>query len=112
MADFLRDNSESIVCTPIEPYNNGPDARWGHASAVYNDCVYIFGGRNLYDCDDLRYFNSKTMLWNKVKVGCLNNLVPPARRRHSIIFIESTVVLFGGYNDKFFNDLHILDLSI
>jgi hypothetical protein len=34
--------------------------------------------------------------------------MPKARRRHSTVFIASSLIMFGGFDGNFYNDLHIL----
>ena len=37
--------------------------------------------------------------------------MPKPRRRHSCILLSKCLVMFGGFDSSFFNDLHILDLD-
>ena len=41
----------------------GPSSRWGHSAAVYEDKVYILGGRNSADISDLHCLDADTMTW-------------------------------------------------
>jgi hypothetical protein len=34
--------------------------------------------------------------------------MPKARRRHSTVFIASSLIMFGGFDGNFYNDLNIL----
>lgn len=34
--------------------------------------------------------------------------MPKPRRRHSAVFVSSTLVMFGGFDGEFFNDMHLL----
>jgi hypothetical protein len=34
--------------------------------------------------------------------------MPKARRRHSAVFVSSTIAMFGGFDGEFFNDMHLL----
>lgn len=36
--------------------------------------------------------------------------VPKARRRHSACFIGSNMVVFGGFNGEYFNDLYYINV--
>lgn len=37
--------------------------------------------------------------------------LPNPRRRHSSVMIGSSLLIFGGYNGKYYNDLHYLPLK-
>ena len=37
--------------------------------------------------------------------------MPKPRRRHSAVFVSSTLVMFGGFDGEFFNDMHLLNFS-
>jgi len=37
--------------------------------------------------------------------------MPKPRRRHSAVFVSSSLVMFGGFDGEFFNDLHILNFG-
>jgi hypothetical protein len=37
----------------LEARGSLPQARWGHTAAEYNGKIYIFGGRNEFDLNDL-----------------------------------------------------------
>ena len=47
------------------------------------------------------------MKWSKVEIG---HPIPKPRRRHSCIFISNCLVMFGGFDGEFFNDLNVMDL--
>ena len=34
--------------------------------------------------------------------------MPKPLRRHSAVFVSSTLVMFGGFDGEFFNDMHLL----
>jgi hypothetical protein len=36
--------------------------------------------------------------------------VPKARRRHSACFLGSSMLIFGGFNGEYFNDLHYINI--
>lgn len=36
--------------------------------------------------------------------------VPKARRRHSACFVGSNMIIFGGFNGEYFNDLHYINV--
>lgn len=35
---------------------------------------------------------------------------PKARRRHSACFLGSSMMIFGGFNGEYFNDLHYINI--
>ena len=37
--------------------------------------------------------------------------MPKPRRRHSAVFVSSTLVMFGGFDGEFFNDMHLLNFG-
>jgi hypothetical protein len=37
--------------------------------------------------------------------------LPKPRRRHSAVFVSGSLILFGGFDGNFFNDLQILDFQ-
>ena len=37
--------------------------------------------------------------------------MPKARRRHSSLFVSGSLIMFGGFDGNFFNDLNILDFT-
>lgn len=56
---------------------------------------------------DFYSINLKTHEINEIKQ---KNNIPLARRRHSLIIIGSSIILFGGFNGNFLNDLQRLNL--
>ncbi len=36
--------------------------------------------------------------------------IPKARRRHSAIFVGSCMIVFGGFNGEYFNDLSYINV--
>ena len=82
-----------------------PSTRWGHAASVFEDKLFILGGRNNDDINDLHCFDLNKKLWSQVEIG---HPMPKPRRRHSAVFVSSTLVMFGGFDGEFFNDFHML----
>jgi len=85
-----------------------PTTRWGHAASSYNGKLYIVGGRNEQDVNDLHEFDPETMKWREIDIA---GHLPKPRRRHSALFVSGSLVMFGGFDGTFFNDLHILDFQ-
>ena len=87
---------------------NIPSTRWGHAAAVMNDTkLFVLGGRNDQDVNDMHCFDVELMKWSKVELG---HPVPKPRRRHSCIFVSNCLVMFGGFDGEFYDDLNVMDL--
>lgn len=36
--------------------------------------------------------------------------IPKARRRHSACFVGSNMIIFGGFNGEYFNDLYYINV--
>jgi hypothetical protein len=109
LKDFLLDpETNPVHCTLVigRQEDPVPAPRWGHAAASINNEMYILGGRNEKDMDDITVFNGDTMRWKKIEIV---GDQPNPRRRHSIAFINSALVLFGGFNGQFHSDLYICD---
>jgi hypothetical protein len=66
------------------------------------------GGRNEQDIIDLHEFDTEEMKWKEVE---LTGVLPKARRRHSAVFVSNSLIMFGGFDGNFYNDLNILDFS-
>ena len=50
---------------------------------------------------------------NNKEINAMNfdaNNRPCARRRHSANFIGNSLVIFGGFNTLYFNDLHSIEI--
>lgn len=82
--------------------------RWGHSSAVHDGKIYIFGGRFSSDLNDVLAADIAKNTMTTLKVSSAD--VPKARRRHSACFIGSNMLVFGGFNGYYFNDLHYINV--
>jgi hypothetical protein len=80
--------------------------RWGHSSSVYDNKIYIFGGRFSNDLNDLLVLDLDK---NTIKGLKILGELPKARRRHSSCFIGSCMIIFGGFNGEYYNDLHYIN---
>lgn len=67
--------------------------------------MYILGGRNSADISDLHSLDVSSMTWTRLT---LTEPQPKPRRRHSAVFIASSLLMFGGFDGNFYNDLNIL----
>jgi len=112
MKDFLQrpDLGGRVVCTKVVDNQNVPSTRWGHGAAVMDETkLFILGGRNDQDVNDMHCFNIQKMKWQQIEIG---HPIPKPRRRHSCIMISNCLVMFGGFDGEFFNDLNILDMHM
>lgn len=111
MSSFLESpDSAPIVCTKIVTRENLPSTRWGHAAAVMDDDkLLILGGRNDQDINDIHCFDIQNMSWKEIKVG---HPIPKPRRRLSCILVSKALIMFGGFDSEFYNDLHALNLDM
>jgi N-acetylneuraminic acid mutarotase len=82
--------------------------RWGHTSEVYEDKIYVFGGRFCNDLNDILVLDPMKDQINTLKV---QGDLPKARRRHSACFLGSSMLIFGGFNGEYFNDLYYINIA-
>lgn len=75
---------------------------------MYQDKVYILGGRNEIDLNDLFVYDPKERSWSEVEIA---QRIPKPRRRHSAVFICSSLVMFGGFDSEFYNDMYAMHLN-
>lgn len=111
MAQFLSDPLSSnckVIVTRVNVSEGVPSTRWGHAAATYQGKLYILGGRNESDINDLHEFSLEDMSWKEIEI--VDPKFKP-RRRHSAVFISGSLITFGGFDGSFFNDMNILDLQ-
>ena len=106
---FLEDPTKHVTCTKVNVTLNIPSTRWGHAAAVMDSTnLFILGGRNDNDVNDIHCFDTIKQTWTQVDIG---HPIPKPRRRHSCIFVSNCLVMFGGFDGEFFNDLHVMDME-
>ena len=110
--DFVTSDGKNslVVCEKLN-FEKGaciPSTRWGHAASMHNDQVYILGGRNEIDVSDLYSFDPETKKWTEIQIS---QRVPKPRRRHSAVFVASSLIMFGGFDGDFYNDLYALHLN-
>jgi hypothetical protein len=84
-------------------------ARWGQSIAVQDHYIYIFGGRFSNDLNDLLALDTST---NKLKVLKVSpETIPKPRRRSTLSLIGSCLLMFGGFNLEYYNDLYYLNIA-
>lgn len=60
MREFINNPEDgSVTCTLVVSPSNEPvpAARWGHAAASFDNKMFILGGRNDKDMDDVSFFD-------------------------------------------------------
>ena len=111
MSNFLADPicpENKVIVTRINITEGVPSTRWGHAAATNDGKLYILGGRNDQDICDLHEFDPTEKKWREIAIA---DPKPKPRRRHSVQFVCGSLVMFGGFDGNFFDDLHILDMQ-
>ena len=91
-------------------YNVFPFPRWGCSINFYNGKLFIFGGRNKIDFNDLWMFDIQSEKWEK-----LDSLTEtPISRRRQVSFIYKNILFIsGGFNGyEFLNDLYFSNLNL
>lgn len=88
--------------------------RAGHAAAVVNDCLYVFGGTTLnYVVDDLVVFcvSSSLPAWRTVG---RSQPWPASRHSHAMCAIDQWIFLFGGvlHDSNSSNELWMYDVEL
>jgi hypothetical protein len=98
---------EDLEWKEIKVKGNSFLTRWGHTSVVLAGKVYIFGGRFSSDLQDILVLDPEQETLRTMKV---HGDVPKPRRRHSACFIGSSLLIFGGFNGQYFNDLNYINV--
>ena len=84
-------------------------SRWGHSSTSFGDKIYIFGGRFSTDLNDLLIYDTVKETLKILKVS--QDSLPKPRRRPSTSFVGSSLLMFGGFNSEYYNDLHYINVG-
>lgn len=89
-------------------YDSIPYQRYGHSAVGYDECAYIWGGRNDSDgaCNTLFQYDTGKKKWSIVQT---KGTRPGARDGHSACVINKRIYIFGGYEeelDRFSDDIH------
>eukprot|EP01027_Heterolobosea_sp_BB2_P009819 GEZU01014446.1.p1 GENE.GEZU01014446.1~~GEZU01014446.1.p1 ORF type:complete len:960 (-),score=385.73 GEZU01014446.1:109-2988(-) len=76
-----------------------PSPRYGHATAVANNLLYVFGGRDQNrDLNDLYVFNPTTRLWEEIVID--GSSVPPPLSFASMVAVNNKhLIISGGLHD-------------
>lgn len=71
LSEFFEDpnNIENRVkCSQINVKQGVPTTRWGHAAATYKERLYVIGGRNDKDVNDIHEFDYEKMTWRELEL--------------------------------------------
>eukprot|EP01091_Cochliopodium_minus_P009275 TRINITY_DN2248_c0_g4_i1.p1 TRINITY_DN2248_c0_g4~~TRINITY_DN2248_c0_g4_i1.p1 ORF type:complete len:1366 (+),score=395.37 TRINITY_DN2248_c0_g4_i1:350-4447(+) len=93
-----------------------PPSRAYHTSVVYNNKMYVFGGKTITqsalskELKDLWSYDIKKKKWKKLET---KGEVPGSRRGHSAVIYKEKMYLFGGFNETrgYSNDLYEFDFK-
>lgn len=86
-----------------------PFPRWGATLTYHNsNTLFLFGGRNKEDFNDLWIFNIEKEQWRKIY---FYNEFPIPRRKHISLLFNNTLFISGGYNGSFLNDCYCTNLN-
>ncbi|CAD8142783.1 unnamed protein product [Paramecium octaurelia] len=82
--------------------------KWGQSCVQFDDLFYLFGGRDDKDSDELYSFDLQTHQIQIIK----NDIKVKARRKHCASVIGNSLVIFGGFDGKYQNDLCFCELPL
>ncbi|ORZ00677.1 hypothetical protein BCR43DRAFT_521667 [Syncephalastrum racemosum] len=98
LSDLFALNTNTLSSNPqwefISPHSEGPAARAGHVSVIYDNKMFIFGGTDgdhLYN--DIWAFDLAARIWIQVPaVG----YIPVPRTNSSAALVDGVMYIFGG----------------
>jgi hypothetical protein len=69
LSGFVNCGNQSVICTKLAFSDSKlvPSTRWGHTAAVYDDKLFVLGGRNDHDVNDLYRLDLETNHWTKLE---------------------------------------------
>lgn len=87
-----------------------PSPRWEHASAHFEDSLYVFGGTSKESFNDIFAYNFKTSKWSVVTP---TGDILPHIYGHTSTVTNGKIYLIGGYlKDDIFNpDVYVYDIQ-
>ena len=108
LSSKLRPLTLSLLSSTTKKTYHGPEhpsKRWGHSGILHNNCMIIFGGRNLQrSLSNIYSLDFTDFTWTKMEP--IDN-PPLSRDSHSaVLYNNSDMVIFGGNGlTSKFNDL-------
>ena len=87
-----------------------PSPRIGHSAVIYEDNMYVFGGKDTEErFDDMWKFDLKTNVWSIVD----SNDCPVPRSGHTAQIWGQYMIIYGGFFAicQELNDMHVFDLK-
>jgi len=90
---------------------NYPSPRRGMSLVGRNEKLYMFGGcdYNGTSLNDLHVLNLNENTWMKIET---KNKTPDVRSRHSAVFYDEGMFIWGGFGNSRQSDIHYIDLRI
>ncbi len=97
----------------ITSTTEGPSPRRDHSLVTDGERLYVFGGRNAETLRDLWAFDLKGLGWSQLRILSESAIRPQARFGHNSVWDEAggRMILFGGQDGGFFNDVWAYDGS-
>ncbi|CAD8076570.1 unnamed protein product [Paramecium sonneborni] len=83
-------------------------SKWGQSCILFDDLFYLFGGRDDKDSDELYSFDLQN---SKIQIIKNENKIK-ARRKHCASIVGNSLVIYGGFNGKYQNDLCFYELPL
>lgn len=88
--------------------SESPSERFDHASCATGDSIFIHGGYNYTDLNDLWQYSIRTRTWKQIE----SRSSPLSRFKHQICVHRDKLYLCGGQTKKYtYNELWSLDLN-
>lgn len=107
----LEQHKWSLV-EPADPRAPLPKERAGHSAVLYENSIYIFGGKDdeNFKLNDLWKFDLAARTWTNLETA--TGTAPMARAGHTANVYEGKMFIFGGIFEvtKELNDCHIYDI--
>eukprot|EP00659_Diplonema_papillatum_P015856 gene15856-24229_t len=115
----VQPRGETVVRSAAVASGIVPMKRWGHASAIVHNSLFVFGGMRAQAvgsaagggeeweyCSDMHEFNLETHTWTPCFVS--RGEPPTARQSCGVAVADASVFVFGGIgaNGTLLNDLH------
>jgi len=90
----------------VSQRGNIPEPRRGHASIIYEDHMYIYGGFVEAYSNDLFMFDFKTNIWKKVST--YGNYEPLPRGYHCLTIVNDVMYVIAGEGDNANEKIRVL----